>query len=234
MRINKYLSSSGFCSRRKADKLVESGKVLINGKAATLGSKVAENDRVEVDGEQITLTKEKIYILYNKPVGVICSSDETLPDNIISAINLKERIFPVGRLDVASSGAILLTNDGEFANRVIHPKFEHDKEYIVRTEQEITDDFVEKMSSGVEILDTKTNPCKVAKLKDRSFRITLKQGLNRQIRRMCETLNFDVKSLTRVRVLNICLGDLEYGEWRHIEGVELQDLLQKVFADDIK
>ena len=224
-RINKYLSEAGFCSRRAADKLVEQGKVTINGKVPEMGTKVQPGDSVEVDGKKITNENtEFVYLALNKPVGVVCTTDNRVEkDNIIDFINYPERIFPIGRLDKPSEGLILLTNDGDIVNKILRARNNHEKEYIVYVNKTITQDFIDQMASGVPILDTVTRKCRVEQLNKNTFKIVLTQGLNRQIRRMCEYLGYDVIKLKRTRIMNIQL-DTEVGEWRYLTEKELERL----------
>ncbi len=222
MRINKYLSAAGVCSRREADRLIEAGKVIINGRNAVIGDNVEDGDKVVFCGKEVMQKAPFILLAYNKPIGLVCSTKEK--DNIIDAIGYPERIYPVGRLDKDSSGLVLLTNQGELNNAISHARNCHEKEYEVTVNQTVTKEFVDAMRSGVPILDTVTRPCKVKKTSRNSFTIILTQGLNRQIRRMCEALGFRVRSLKRTRVMNICLGDLPEGQYREITGAELEEL----------
>lgn len=224
-RINKYLSEAGYCSRRAADKLIEEGRVTINGKVPEMGTKVKSGDVVAVDGKAVSTDEQtNIYIALNKPIGIVCTTDTIREkDNIIDYMNYPERIFPIGRLDKMSEGLILLTNDGDIVNRILRSKNNHGKEYIVTVDKPITRDFIFKMSNGVPILDTITKKCEVEHLGDKTFRIVLTQGLNRQIRRMTEHLGYTVRKLRRVRVLNIHL-DTAYGKWRHLTKEELSEL----------
>jgi len=230
-RINKYLSEVGFCSRRAADKLIEEGKVTINGEITEIGSKVEEGDQVEVEGQKIiNPTKQKnIYLAFNKPVGIVCTTDRKVePNNVIDFINYPKRIFPVGRLDKPSEGLIFLTNDGDIVNKILRARNNHEKEYIVSVNLPINRDFIQSMSNGVEILDTITKNCFVKQLGPRNFKIILTQGLNRQIRRMCEALGYRVRSLKRVRIMNIKL-DVPTGKYRELtkeEVLELNKLLE--------
>lgn len=224
-RINKYLSEAGYCSRRAADKLVEQGRVTINGKVPEMGTKVQPGDSVEVDGKKITNENtDFVYLALNKPIGVVCTTDNRVEkDNIIDFINYPERIFPIGRLDKPSEGLILLTNDGDIVNKILRARNNHEKEYIVYVNKTITQDFIDQMASGVPILDTITRKCRVEQLNKNSFKIVLTQGLNRQIRRMCEYLGYDVIKLKRTRIMNIQL-DTEVGEWRYLTEKELNRL----------
>lgn len=224
-RINKYLSEAGYCSRRKADKLIDQGRVTINGKVPEIGTKVRSGDQVEVDGKPISNASTKlVYLALNKPVGIVCTTDTRVEkDNIIDFINYPERIFPIGRLDKPSEGLILLTNDGDIVNKILRARNNHEKEYIVTVDKKITQDFIDQMSNGVPILDTVTRKCRVEQLNKNTFKIVLTQGLNRQIRRMCEYLDYEVTRLKRVRIMNITL-DTPIGEWRYLTEKELEDL----------
>ncbi|MFI2743168.1 23S rRNA pseudouridine(2604) synthase RluF [Zhouia sp. PK063] len=225
IRINKYLSEAGFCSRRKADALIEEGRVTINGVVPEMGTKITAGDEVRVDGKLVDKAQnEMIYIAFNKPVGIVCTTDTRVEkDNIIDFINHSERIFPIGRLDKPSEGLILLTNDGDIVNKILRAKNNHEKEYVVTVNKPITHHFIQRMSNGIPILDTVTRKCKVEKINTYTFKIVLTQGLNRQIRRMCEYLNYDVVTLKRVRIMNISL-DMPVGRWRNLTAKELKDL----------
>tara|TARA_R110001592_G_scaffold229393_2_gene486082 strand:- start:5058 stop:5789 length:732 start_codon:yes stop_codon:yes gene_type:complete len=225
-RINKYLSEAGYCSRRAADKLIEQGRVTINGVVPEMGTKIAEGDEVKVDGKLISTPKEDfVYLAFNKPVGIVCTTDTGVEkDNIIDYINYPKRIFPIGRLDKPSEGLIFLTNDGDIVNKILRARNNHEKEYIVRVNKPIREEFIKKMGNGVPILDTITKKCKVEKVNDFTFRIVLTQGLNRQIRRMCEHLDYRVVTLKRVRIMNIHLGDLAKGEYREFTQEEFEEL----------
>ncbi len=225
VRINKFLTEAGYCSRRAADKLIDQGRVTINGKVPELGTKVAPGDEVRVYGKLISTPEEKpVYIAFNKPVGVVCTTDTRREkDNIIDYINYPTRIFPIGRLDKPSEGLILLTNDGDIVNKILRSRNNHGKEYIVQVDKPVTPEFLEKMSNGVPILDTVTKKCEVEKFGNNIFKIVLTQGLNRQIRRMCEYLDYEVVKLKRTRVLNIHL-DLPVGKWRDLTKAELTEL----------
>lgn len=224
-RLNKYLSEAGFCSRRSADKLIDEGRVKINGTLATMGEKVNPQDEIEVDGEIIKNNKKiSTYIAFNKPLGIVCTTDTRVEkNNIIDFINYPTRIFPIGRLDKDSEGLILLTDDGDIVNKILRSSNNHEKEYIVTIDETISQTFIKRMSEGVPILDTITKPCKIQKLSRNSFRITLTQGLNRQIRRMCEYLNYKVESLQRVRIMNIHLKS-KVGSYRDLTHEELKTL----------
>ncbi len=225
MRLNKYLSAQGICSRREADRYIEAGKVTINGQAAGMGEKVDGTEEICLDGKLVSgVREEKIVLAMNKPSGIVCSSKEK--DNIIDYLKYPKRVYPVGRLDKDSTGLILLTNDGELMNEILKARNYHEKEYEVRVRERITADFIRRMSEGVWLseLGVKTRPCKVRKVDAYTFRIVLTQGLNRQIRRMCAYFNFHVVTLKRIRIMNICLGDLKEGEWREVKGRELKEL----------
>ena len=225
-RINKYLSEVGYCSRRVADSLIEEGKVTINGEIPEMGTKVEDGDQVEVEGQRIekSTKHEKIYLVFNKPAGIVCTTDRRVEsDNIIDFIKYPTRIFPIGRLDKPSEGLIFLTNDGDIVNKILRARNNHEKEYIVSVNRPINRDFIQSMSNGVEILDTITKNCFVKQLGPKKFRIILTQGLNRQIRRMCEYLGYRVKSLKRVRIMNIKL-DVSTGEYREFTKKELFEL----------
>ncbi len=226
-RINKYLSEVGYCSRRAADKLIEQGRVTINGAVPQMGTKVAPGDDVAVDGVSVAPTEAKrVYLAFNKPVGIVCTTDTRVePDNIIDFINYPSRIFPIGRLDKMSQGLILLTDDGDIVNKILRARNNHEKEYIVTVNHPVTDAFVRSMAKGVPILDTVTKPCKVKKLGKHVFRIILQQGLNRQIRRMCEHLDYRVVKLERVRIMNVKL-DVPTGQWRELTSDELTELFR--------
>ena len=224
-RINKFLSEAGYCSRRAADKLLEEGRITINGKIPELGTKVQDGDRVEVDGKHILEDQVKpVYIALNKPVGIVCTTDTRVEkDNIIDFMNYPERIFPIGRLDKPSEGLILLTNDGDIVNKILRARNNHEKEYLVSVDKAINSDFIAQMSEGVPILDTVTRKCRVEQVDNYTFKIVLTQGLNRQIRRMCEHLGYRVRKLKRIRIMNIEL-DTAVGQWRYLTESELSDL----------
>ncbi len=232
-RINKYLSEVGFCSRREADRLLEQGRITINGLVPEMGTKVSDDDEIFVDGVNIKKTEEKpVYIALNKPVGIVCTTDTKRErDNIIEFVNHPKRIFPIGRLDKPSEGLILLTNDGDIVNKILRSRNNHGKEYIVRVDRPITPKFLMQMRGGIPILDTVTNKCEVEQIDNLSFRIVLTQGLNRQIRRMCEFCGYEVKKLKRIRVLNIKL-DLPIGKWRDLTEVEVNELKALVSDSD--
>ena len=227
-RINKYLSEVGYCSRRVADRLIEEGKVTINGKIPKMGSKVDDDDQVEVEGQIIEnpTTQKKVYLAFNKPVGIVCTTDGRVEaDNIIDFIKYPKRIFPIGRLDKLSEGLIFLTNDGDIVNKILRARNNHEKEYIVSVNRPINKDFIQRMSNGVEILGTRTKNCLVKQLGAYKFKIILTQGLNRQIRRMCESLEYRVQSLKRIRIMNIKL-DIPTGKYREFSKNELFELNQ--------
>ncbi len=225
IRINKYLSEIGYCSRRAADKLIEQKRVTINGTLPEKGTKISESDVVAVDGKAVKNQNEQpVYIAFNKPIGIVCTTDTRVEkDNIIDYINYPKRIFPIGRLDKPSEGLILLTSDGDIVNKILRARNHHEKEYIVRVNKKIEADFVQKMSNGIPILGQVTRKCTVEQLDDRNFRIILTQGLNRQIRRMCEYLGYKVTKLKRVRIMNIPL-DMEIGKWRYLTDSELSEI----------
>lgn len=220
-RLNKFISETGICSRREADRLIEQGRVKVNGDVAGMGVKVSQDDSVLVNGKPLRAKPKAVYLVYNKPIGITCTTDSAVPENIVDAVNYKARIFPIGRLDKPSSGLILLTNDGDIVNKILRAGNAHEKEYIVSMDKPITPDFVAKMGAGVPILDTVTKPCKVKKIGPKTINIILTQGLNRQIRRMAEYLGFSVTSLKRVRIMNIELGELKPGQWRYVSRAEL-------------
>ncbi|GGZ42028.1 pseudouridine synthase [Echinicola pacifica] len=234
VRINKYLSEIGYCSRRAADKLLEEGRICINGKVPELGTKVNPGDVVSVDGKPVSPPKEEfIYMAFHKPVGIVCTTDtKREKDNIIDFINHPKRIFPIGRLDKPSEGLIFLTNDGDIVNKILRAKNNHEKEYHVTVDRPITPQFIERMGGGIPILGTMTNKCKVMPLGKMKFKIILTQGLNRQIRRMCTYLGYEVTRLKRVRIMNVPL-DVPVGKWRYLSPEELQDI-HHLTEDSIK
>ncbi|MFZ5722261.1 MAG: 23S rRNA pseudouridine(2604) synthase RluF [Pseudomonadota bacterium] len=225
MRLNKFISESGLCSRREADALIAAGEVTVNGAVASLGTQAEEGDEVLVRGQRVGARRQHVYIALNKPVGVTCTTDRRDPTNIVDYLDHPERIFPVGRLDKDSDGLILLTNNGDIVNDILRSAHNHEKEYVVTVDRDLTPEFVAAMAAGVPILDTVTKPCRVSRLDERTFRIVLTQGLNRQIRRMCEHFGYRVRSLTRVRIMNIRLGGLKPGHWRNLRDDELAGLL---------
>ncbi|WP_240415510.1 23S rRNA pseudouridine(2604) synthase RluF [Paenibacillus periandrae] len=231
MRINKFISETGFCSRRAVDKLVEEQRVTINGKLAELGSQVQEGDQVCVDGRPVLAKKPPVYIALNKPVGITCTTELHIKGNIVDFVGHPERIFPIGRLDKDSEGLILLTNDGDIVNKILRAENDHEKEYIVTVDKPISTMFLQGMAGGVRILGTMTNPCTINQLETRTFRIILKQGLNRQIRRMCSALGYEVRKLKRVRIMNILLEGIGVGQWRDLTKQEMDELLQRIAYD---
>lgn len=225
MRLNKYIAETGACSRREADKWIEAGRVTCNGLPAVLGTQVADGDEVRIDGDLIGVKKNPVYIALNKPVGIICTTETHIEDNIIDHIGFPERIFPVGRLDRDSEGLILLTNNGDIVNEILRSENNHEKEYIVDVDRPITDLSLSMLASGVKIMGELTKRSRVTRLNAQSFRIILTQGLNRQIRRMCSALGYKAQRLQRVRIMNIQLGNLKPGQWRHLTPAELDGLL---------
>ncbi|AYO57897.1 23S rRNA pseudouridine(2604) synthase RluF [Chryseobacterium sp. 6424] len=225
-RINKYLSETGYCSRREADRLLEQGRITVNGKVPEMGTKVSDQDDILVDGQSIRKTQEDhVYIALNKPVGIVCTTDTKRErDNIVDFVKHPKRIFPIGRLDKPSEGLILLTSDGDIVNKILRARNNHEKEYIVRVDKPITPQFLHKVRNGIPILGTVTNKCEVEQIDTLSFRIILTQGLNRQIRRMCEYLGYEVKKLKRIRIMNIKL-DLPVGKWRNLTMAEMTELI---------
>lgn len=227
-RINKFLSESGYCSRREADKLVEAKRITINGKIAEMGTKITEADEIRVDGKLIKEKRNKpIYLAFHKPVGIECTTNLNVKNNIVDYINYPERIFPIGRLDKASEGLIFMTNDGDIVNKILRARNNHEKEYIVTVDRPITDRFIQRMGNGVPILDTITRKCKVEQISKYIFRIVLTQGLNRQIRRMCEYLGYEVTALKRTRIINITL-DIPVGRYRLLTDAEIKELNQLI------
>lgn len=224
IQINKYISNSGFCSRREAEKLVEQARVTINGELVLLSARVQAGDEVAIDGERIKSSKKAIYLALNKPVGVTSTTDTTDKSNIISFMNFPKRIFPVGRLDKDSEGLILLTNDGDIVNKILRAGNNNEKEYIVTVDKELTSEMIRQMGNGVKIIGERTKPCYIKQEGARRFRIILKQGLNRQIRRMCAEFDYKVKSLTRIRIMHITLGSLAAGKWRYLTQPEIVQL----------
>lgn len=225
MRLNKFISETGICSRREADSWIEQGRVTVNGQPAQLGAQVEAGDDVRVDGRPVGASKKNVYIALNKPVGITCTTERHVRGNIVDFVNHTERIFPIGRLDKDSEGLILLTNDGDIVNEILRAEHNHEKEYIVTVDRPLTPEFVRGMAGGVPILGTVTKPCTVTAVGRNSFRIILTQGLNRQIRRMCEAFGYTVRHLQRVRIINIHLGDLKTGQWRDLSAAELRGLL---------
>lgn len=224
MRINKYISETGYCSRREADKLVESGRVTINGERAVLGSQAEAGDEVRIDGKKLESESQTVYIALNKPVGITSTTEGHIKGNIVDFVGHHERIFPIGRLDKDSEGLILLTNDGDIVNKILRAEGRHEKEYIVTVDRPITPSFITGMSSGVKILGEKTLPCQVTRMAERVFRIILTEGKNRQIRRMCSAFGYEVRRLQRIRIMNIRLGNLPAGKWRDLTPAEKKEL----------
>lgn len=228
VRINKFLSETGFCSRREADKLIEQGRVTINGVVPEMGTKISSNDEVRVNGKLVRENRKKrIYLAFNKPAGIECTTNQDVRDNIVDYINYHERIFPIGRLDKASEGLIFMTNDGDIVNKILRARNNHEKEYIVTVNRPITDRFIERMANGIPILDTVTRKCKVEQVSKFVFRIILTQGINRQIRRMCEYLDYEVTALKRTRIINISL-DVPLGRFRELTDKEIEELYQLI------
>lgn len=233
IRINKFISEIGVCSRREADKYIDGGKVTINGVIAQTGSKVKPGDEVRLNGKLLSKREDLVYIVLNKPVGITCTTEKKIKDNIVDFVNYPKRIFPIGRLDKDSQGLILLTNDGDIVNKILRAGNNHDKEYVVKVDKPITNEFISQMSKGVPILDTVTKPCIVTKENKYVFRIILTQGLNRQIRRMCEVFGYTVVKLNRIRIMNIHLKDLPIGKWRYVTTEEL-NTLNKLIKHSVK
>lgn len=232
-RLNKFISETGFCSRREADKLIEQGRVTLNGVIPEVGTKVIDGDQVLVDGKPLNGKKAPIYIAFNKPVGITCTTEKHIKGNIIDFIKHPERIFPIGRLDKPSEGLIFLTSDGDIVNKILRAGNNHQKEYLVTVDKPISREFIRKMSSGVPILNTVTQKCKVSQENKQRFRIILTQGLNRQIRRMCEVLGYHVVKLKRVRIMNINLDGLNAGQWRYLTPGEIEHI-NALVADSVK
>ncbi|TYR79146.1 pseudouridine synthase [Priestia megaterium] len=228
MRINKYISETGFCSRRETNRLIEAKRITVNGVTCEADTMVQPGDVVLIDGKAIPPKAAPVYLALNKPVGITCTASKQVAGNIIEFVNYPSRIFPVGRLDKASEGLILLTNDGEIVNKILRSEHGHEKEYIVTVDKPVTEAFIQQMSEGVEILNCKTKPCDVFQMNECTFRIILTQGLNRQIRRMCKALGFRVLQLERVRIMNIMLGDLAEGSWRYLTNEELEQLFAQL------
>ena len=228
VRLNKWIAESGFCSRREADRLIAEGKVTIDGRRGVLGDRVLPGMKVTVDGKTAAAAQHKVYIALNKPAGIVCTADPREPMNVVDYVGHPDRIFPIGRLDKDSEGLLLMTSDGDIVNRILRAAGGHEKEYVVTVDKPLTDEFIKSMASGVPILDTVTLPCRIVKEDKRRFRIILVQGLNRQIRRMCEALGYRVISLRRERIMNICLGRLKPGHWRNLTPAELRTLLDQL------
>lgn len=226
--LNKFISSTGICSRRDAEKFIVAGRVTINKNVAQLGNRVFEGDEVRVDGRLLKAKPKTLYIALNKPVGIVCTTDSKERKNIVKFIGHPERLFPIGRLDKPSEGLIFLTNDGDIVNKILRAGNNHEKEYIVSVDKKITDDFIDKMSNGIPILGTVTQKCKVEKITDFVFKIILTQGLNRQIRRMCEYLGYEVTKLKRERIMNVSLDKLKTGDWRELTEDEMKEINQMI------
>ena len=229
-RLNKYISDSGFCSRREADQLIQQGKVRIDGRVAVLGERVPPGAQVYVGKELIAYTGDKVYLALNKPVGIVCTADQREPQNIVDFVGYPARIYPIGRLDKDSEGLILLTSDGDVVNRILRASERHEKEYEVRVDKPVTPEFLERMAKGVPVLGQVTLPCRVRKTGTDSFRIVLIQGLNRQIRRMCEFLGYNVINLRRLRIMHITLGNMRPGHWRLLTDNEIRQLMDTLSA----
>ncbi|MBQ9950906.1 MAG: pseudouridine synthase [Clostridia bacterium] len=227
-RLNKFIADSGYCSRREADRLITEGRVKVDGRIGVLGDKVLPGTVVLVDGQSLTGDGEKVYLLLNKPVGIVCTADPREPMNVVDYLDYPIRIFPVGRLDKDSEGLLLMTSDGEIVNRLLRAAGGHEKEYEVTVDRPVTREFLEGMMKGVPILDTVTLPCKIRRTGDRSFNIIIVQGLNRQIRRMCEYFGYNVKTLRRIRIMNIKLGNLRPGQWRELTKEEFTTLMKQL------
>ncbi len=225
MRLNKFISETGLCSRRQADQWIGQGRVRINGEPAGLGTQVTQGDEVQVDGEILRRRESAVYLALNKPVGITCTTERHVAGNIIDFIGHPQRIFPVGRLDKASEGLILLTSNGDIVNEILRSENNHEKEYVVTVDKPVTDDFLQAMASGVAILDTVTKPCRVRRIGKNVFGIVLTQGLNRQIRRMCAHYDYEVRRLQRIRIVNIGLDGIKVGQWRNLSPAELRGLL---------
>lgn len=232
MRINVFISSTGFCSRREADRLVQNGRVTIDNQIASIGMDVTDTNVVKIDGKVIGKQPDRVYIAFNKPRGIVSTTDQTKPNNIINYLNYPERIFPIGRLDKDTSGLILLTNDGMIVNKILRSENNHDKEYIVEVDKPISQDFIDKMQTGVEIYNpvqhavVKTKPAIIKKINNSTFNLIITQGLNLQIRRMCKQLGYNVKTLKRIRIINIKINDLKIGQWRYLTEKEIVELLK--------
>jgi 23S rRNA pseudouridine2604 synthase len=224
MRLNKYLAETGACSRREADQWIEDGRVSVNGVTAVLGTQVEDGDDVRVDGRTLRPKPRRVYLALNKPVGIECTTERSVPGNVVDFVGYPERIFPIGRLDKDSQGLLLLTNDGDVVNTVLRAEYEHEKEYVVAVDRPLTPAFLAGMAAGVPILGTVTNPCTVEAVGRNTFRIVLTQGLNRQIRRMCEHYGYTVRRLERVRIMHVRLGDLPVGRWRMLTAAEVRGL----------
>ncbi len=232
VRLNKAISDSGYCSRREADTLIENGRVTVNAEKSGLGDRVMPGDEVRVDGKLISKNETEVFIMLNKPVGITCTTDTRFDDNVVDFVKHPERIFPVGRLDKPSEGLLLMTNVGDIVNKILRAGNQHEKEYIVKVDRHVTDEFIKRMGAGIPILDTVTKRCKVERVSRFEFRIFLIQGLNRQIRRMCEYLGYEVVALQRIRIMHLELGDLPVGQWRDLTEEEVATLKDAVKDSD--
>lgn len=228
VRLNKFISDAGHCSRREADRWIEEGRVFIDGKRGTLGDRVLPGMKVTIQGESVKSKGKNVYIVLNKPVGIVCTTDKREPMNVVDFVDHDRRIYPIGRLDKDSEGLLLMTSDGDIVNRILRAAGKHEKEYQVTVDKPVTTEFLSKMASGVKILGTTTLPCQIKKTGEKAFTIILTQGLNRQIRRMCETLGYRVKTLKRVRIMNIHLGNLKLGQWRNLTPSEMKELMRRL------
>ena len=232
-RLNKFISETGFCSRREADKMIDEGCVTVNGKIPEMGTQVSRTDYIEINGKPLKSKEELVYLVFNKPVGITCTTEHKVNGNIVDFINFPKRIFPIGRLDKASQGLIFLTNDGDIVNKILRSGNNHEKEYIVTVNKPVSHDFIKSMSNGIPVLKTITQKCVVKKESKYVFKIILTQGLNRQIRRMCEYLGYNVVKLERLRIMNVSMGNLHIGKWRYISQKELTGI-NNLIADSIK
>ena len=230
-RLNKFLADSGYCSRREADRLIEEGRVTVDGRTGVLGDKILPGMTVKVNGKALTGQGEKVYLLLNKPAGIVCTADSREPMNVVDYLDYPVRVYPVGRLDKDREGLLLMTSDGDIVNRLLRAAGGHEKEYEVMVDRAVTPDFLEKMAAGVPILDTVTLPCKIRRTGEKSFNIILVQGLNRQIRRMCEALGYRVTYLRRIRIMNLRLGKMQPGQWRELTSGELETLLRSLTGE---
>lgn len=231
--LNKYISSTGICSRREAERFIKEGRVTINGKPTQLGNRVFEGDIVKIDGKPLKSKPKTVYIALNKPVGIVCTTDSKEKKNIVKFIGYPQRLFPIGRLDKPSEGLIFLTNDGDIVNKILRAGNNHEKEYIVTVNKSFDDRFLQRMSNGIPILGTITKKCKLERVNERTFKIILVQGLNRQIRRMCEYLGYEVENLKRTRIMNVSLGKLKVGEWRELTSQEM-DIINQLVSSSSK
>ena len=228
VRLNKYISDAGHCSRREADRWIEEGRVYIDGRRGSLGDRVLPGMKVTIEGGRVKAQNRHVYIVLNKPIGIVCTTDKREPMNVVDFVDHDRRIYPIGRLDKDSEGLLLMTSDGDIVNRILRAAGRHEKEYQVTVDKPVTHEFLAKMSSGVKILGTTTLPCQIKKTGEKAFTIILTQGLNRQIRRMCETLGYRVKTLKRVRIMNIHLGNLKLGQWRNLTAGEMKELMRRL------